>query len=428
MCYRILNMDIIRPPSGTASAWITIRGEGEPRPVLAGRDNLLTAVDLSGVQYVRLEHLEITHDNQAGGEALWFRDGIEVLGDPAAHLILQDLYIHHLDEFCMNLQDIEDVQILNSRLEYCGFGALGGPAGDVHGWRQVTIRGCSLSWSGHYYQGGDGHDRPYDRPDGFGIEPSQGPIFIEETRAEHNAGDGLDSKAAQTIIRRSVVANNACDGIKLWGPGSRIENTLIYGRGDGDATPSPWAAIVIAPEEQSKAAFEIVNVTVDDALGHNYVMYVQYDHPSVPTQVTMRNTIISSRGPLAPIYLSPATTFVAEHTLFFMPQNEVIITRGEGAYTYTCSTVGAFGQGNACGDPRFVLPAWGAPGDYHLQSTSPAINTGLAEGAPEVDLDGGARDAQPDIGAYEYWAATSRLYLPLLLKARTVQVRGCAVR
>lgn len=405
--------DVLRPNSGTAGAWVTIRGEGEPRPVLAGRDNLLTAIDLSGVQYMRLEHLEITHDAQATGEALWFRDGIEVLGVPAAHLVLQDLYIHHVDEFCMNLQDIQDVQILNSRLEYCGFGALGGPVGEAGGWRNVMIRGTSLSWSGHYYQGGDGSTRPYDRPDGLGIEPSVGPVLIEDTRAEHNYGDGLDSKVANTTIRRSIVANNRCDGVKLWGAGSRVENTLIYGRGDGNPELSPWAAVVINPEEQANAQFELVNVTVDDALGRNYVMYVQYDHPNVPTHLTLRNVIFSARGPESPIYLSPATVLTAEHNLFYFPQNDVLITHGEK--TYTCADLAAMGTGNFCGDPHLVRVAWGDVGDYHLQGTSPAINAGNAAGAPTEDLEGRLRDAQPDIGAYEYWEPAARLYLPLVL-------------
>jgi len=177
----------------------------------------------------------------------------------------------------MNIQDVDDLQIIDCRIEYAGFGALGGPAGEHGGWRRVTIRGANLSWSGHYYQGGDGSNRPYDRPDGFGIEPCEGPILIEETIAEHNYGDGLDSKASNTTIRRAVVANNSCDGVKLWGNNSRIENTLIYGRGDGNPEPSPWAAIVIDQVEQANARFEIVNVTVDDYLGKNYLMYVQYE-------------------------------------------------------------------------------------------------------------------------------------------------------
>ena len=91
---REYDADVITPPSGTASAWITIRGEEGHRPVLVGRDNLLTAINLSGVQYVRIQNLEITHDDTASGEAVWFREGVEILGTPAAHIVLQDLYIH----------------------------------------------------------------------------------------------------------------------------------------------------------------------------------------------------------------------------------------------------------------------------------------------------------------------------------------------
>jgi len=409
---REYDADIITPPSGTADAWITIKGEDGNRPVLAGRGNLLTAINLSGVQYVRIENLEITHDDTAQGEAAWFREGVEILGAPAAHIILQNLTIHHVDEFGMNIQDVEDLQILNCRIEYAGFGALGGPAGKHGGWRNVTIRGSSLSWSGHYYQGGDGSARPYDRPDGFGIEPAQGPILIEDTVAEHNYGDGLDSKAANTTIRRCVVANNSCDGVKVWADGSRIENTLIYGRGDGNPEPSPWAAIVVDQVEQANARFEIVNVTVDDYVGQNYLMYVQYDNP-VPVQVLVRNSIFSGRGSECPIYVGAASTLIADHNLFYLPQNETVLTRGET--TYTCANIASLGAGNLCGDPRFVRPAWGEAGDYHLQEGSPAVDAGTADGASTVDLENRPRNTHPDIGAYEFWRPMSRIYLPLAI-------------
>lgn len=413
---REYDADIITPPSGSADAWVTIKGEEGNRPTLAGRDNLLTAINLSGVQYIRIANLEITHDDQAQGEAAWFREGVEILGAPSAHILLQDLHIHHIDEFGMNIQDVEDLQILNTRIEYAGFGALGGPAGEHGGWRDVLIRGASLSWSGHYYQGGDGSNRPYDRPDGFGIEPSQGPILIEETVAEHNYGDGLDSKAANTTIRRTIVANNSCDGVKLWGPNSRIENSLIYGRGDGNPDPTPWAAIVIAPEEQANAHFEIVNVTVDDFLGQNYLMYVQYDYPDVPAHVTMHNVIFSGRGPESPIFIAPASTAEIDHSLFFFPQNDILLTQGE--QTYTCANITALGSGNRCGDPRFARPAWGETGDYHLQNDSTAIDAGNPAAAPTVDLENQPRDTQPDIGAYEFQSVVFWIFLPLVVRCR----------
>jgi Tol biopolymer transport system component len=49
--------------------------------------------------------------------------------------------------------------------------------------------------------------------------------------------------------------------------------------------------------------------------------------------------------------------------------------------------------------PSFVNPLMR---DYHLLAGSPAINQGSSNGAPLDDFDGLARDAQPDIGAYEW--------------------------
>lgn len=392
--------DIITPPSGTSEAWITIIGDPNNRPILAGRDNLITAINLSGVHFVRIENLEITHDPTAQGDSIWFRDGLDILGAPSSHIILKDLYIHNIDEFGMNIQDVDDLQLINCRIEYAGFGALGGPAGESGGWRNVIIRNSNLSWSGHYYQGGDGSNRPYDRPDGFGIEPAAGPIIIENTIAEHNYGDGLDSKAANTLIRRCIVANNSCDGIKLWGNNSRIENTLIYGRGDGNPEPSPWAAIVIEPETSANYNYEIINVTVDDSIGHNYLMYVQYNYPDVPVNIIIRNTIFSGRGIESPIYIGSATNLIADHNLFYFPQNQIILTHGDSVYT--SENISLLGEGNIYGDPLFIQTAWGQSGNYHLREGSPAINAGSNMGVPNVDLDGYPRDNQPDIGAYEY--------------------------
>jgi len=392
--------DIIKPPSGRENAWIVIKGEDGTRPVLAGRDNLLTAINLSGVSYVRIENLEITHDTSAKGSAIFFRDGIEILEKPSSHIVLKDLYIHHIDEFGMNIQDIDDLQIINCRIEYCGFGALGGPAGIRGGWKNVKIQNCKLSYSGHYYQGGNGSNRPYDRPDGFGIEPSAGPVLVENTIAEHNYGDGLDSKAEKTIIRKCIVANNSCDGVKLWGSESVIENTLIYGRGDGKSEVTPWSAIVIDQVEKPNSTFEIINVTVDDALGENYLMYVQYG-VNVPVRVQIRNSIFSGRGPNSHIYIGNAVTLSADHNLFYSPKTEIVLEHGSKSYTQ--SNLRKLGEGNVYGNPLFVMPAWGSNGDYHLKEGSPAIDSGTSNKAPSVDLDGEQRPQGKgfDIGAYE---------------------------
>jgi hypothetical protein len=390
--------DILSPSSGKDRAWITIKGESGYRPILAGRDNLAMAIDLSGSNYVRIENLEITHDQGVNGEMRYFRDGLVIAENPSDHIVLKGLYIHHLDEFGINFQDIEHLEVINCQIEYAGFGAIGGPAGQRGGWRNIKIDGCRLAYSGHYYQGGDGTRRPYDRPDGFGIESSAGPIEIIKTVAEHNRGDGLDSKAQNTTIRQCIVANNSCDGIKLWGDGSLIENTLIYGRGDGDPEQTPWSAIVIDTETKG-ARFEITNVTVDDRVGGNYLMYVQYDHPGVSVSLDIRNSIFCGRGEHSPVFIAPDVNLMLINNLFYLPESEPVLIFGETEFA--AEKIGSLGQGNLYADPLFVSPAWGKVGNYKLKQQSLAIDAGTSKGAPPIDLEGLPRKGLPAIGAYE---------------------------
>jgi len=60
-------------------------------------------------------------------------------------------------------------------------------------------------------------------------------------------------------------------------------------------------------------------------------------------------------------------------------------------------------SGNLTANPLFVNYIAAGGGDYHLLSTSPAIDAGLSSGAPAYDLDGVARPlgAGVDMGAYE---------------------------
>jgi hypothetical protein len=379
-----------------------IQGEEGSRPLLVGRHDLAMAINLSGASYVRVENLEITHDDTANGQAAYFRDGVSIIDGPASNIMLINLYIHHLDEFGVDIRDVNGLQVSECRIEYCGFGAIGGPEAEHGGWRNAGIYRSQLAYSGHYYRGGDGTDRPYDRPDGFGIEASDGPVEIVGTVAEHNYGDGLDSKARNTSIQRCVVANNSCDGVKLWGGGSRVQNTLIYGRGDGSTELTPWAAVVIGTEE-ANARFDLVNVTVDDTLGHNYIMCVQYDTPDIPINLTLQNTIFRGVGAYSHIFLGQASQFTALHNIFWLPESEAVLEHG--ATAYTAESIETLSEGNVYADPHFAVPAWGTPGDYHVQRGSPAINAGLSVGAPRDDLDGLVRDPSPDIGAYEWNAA-----------------------
>lgn len=67
-------------------------------------------------------------------------------------------------------------------------------------------------------------------------------------------------------------------------------------------------------------------------------------------------------------------------------------------------------------DPMFVEPGFY---DFHLLPGSPAIDQGLADGAPGVDLDGHPRVGPPDAGSYEWGTTGTRtpsFALPLTLQ------------
>ncbi|MBU4194374.1 MAG: right-handed parallel beta-helix repeat-containing protein [Actinomycetia bacterium] len=386
--------DMIIPPAGSAGAWITIRGEEGNRPVLAGSDNLFSAVDISDSGYVRLENLEITSDNGAP-----FRGGI-VGSRPVCNVVLENLYIHHIDEEAVSFGDVDNLRVTGCVMSYCGFGCLGGPEGQQDGWTNVVISGSTLSYSGHYYQGGPGPG-PYDRPDGFGIESSPGPIEIRNTLCEHNRGDGLDSKAADTYIHDCIVANNFGDGVKLWQGDSKVENTLIYGTGDGIGGGSPWAGIV-AGSEKPGARFEIINVTVgDNPAREAYPVYFQYDSTS-PVTMVMRNTIIANGYGL--VYFGDSVDLTCDHNLFYRTGDQWQVHANGRDYTADEFELGALGAGNLSRDTMFVSPAWGTTGDYRLEAGSPAIDSGSGNGAPHTDLDGYVRPYGGgfDMGAYEY--------------------------
>lgn len=407
--------DIIIPQnSGTAGNPITIIGELTNRPTLAAQNTaasvssagLAMFIDLSGLDYITVQNLELTHDPDVSGSSTYVRDGIAIGGSPSSNITLKDLYIHHIDQFGLNFQDIDNLLVQNCTIEYTGFGSMGGPDTTLPsggGWTNVVIDNCDLSYNGHYYQGyyGVSPSNPYGRPDGIGLEESDGPIEVKNTLAEHNRGDGIDLKSNNIYVHETIIANNTCDGLKLWGDNSRAYNVLIYGSADGVAGSYPWANIVIGCPT-TNASFEIVNVTIHDNPQRSaYSMYVQYDE-RIPIRLTMKNNIIYNSQGL--VWLAPEITdYTIENNLFDRANSDTEIYIGDSNRTIAQLNALTNCSGNISGDPLFVSPAWGTTGDYQLQSGSPAIDSGTSSGAPSIDIDDNSRPqgSAVDIGAYE---------------------------
>lgn len=121
------------------------------------------------------------------------------------------------------------------------------------------------------------------------------------------------------------------------------------------------------------------------------------------TDVSVINSILYEPSGNHPINVSPGPPV-------FSPPPDVVMNSLISGPDWAGS------NGNLNGNPLFVDEP---NGDYHLTAPSPAVNAGTTIGAPLDDFDGALRDAQPDMGAFEY-GATPRP----LLTVTAVQLGG----
>jgi hypothetical protein len=397
--------DVVRlEAKGRSDAWITIRGEGGAQyPLLEGTANLMAAIDLTEARYTRLEHLELA-GTRGKQFAEGMREGVDLggsgeVGNRAEHVVLSDLKIHHVTESAVNLSgEVLDVTMEKLDLHHTGGPAVSAPAGKPggKGWVDVKLLHSHIHWIG-YFNHGEEKPSEWDRPDGIGMEASAGPLEIGWTRFEHVRGDSLDSKSRKTYAHHTVIANSGCDSLKLWGDGSRAENVLIYGDGDGKPDNGPWASVVI--DTENPGSFELINVTVDDQESRqNYPLYVQYEG-KIPVTLTLRNCIFAFGG--STFFFGDSVKLNVESTLFHRSADKALPVVHFQGKDLGPGELQALGPGALSGDPLFVRRAWGKEGDYHLREGSPALGRGKGK-APADDLEGKPRPKGPvDLGAYQ---------------------------
>jgi len=388
--------DMLTPPSGSMNDHTFIIGLGTPKPRFLGTGSLFSCIQIEDGCFITVRNLEVASliDTPYTGGTRGGVNAASVVHD----LCFEDLEVHRIEGMAINLGgDAESVIFRRCSVHHNAYTAIGGPSASGDGWVDVLIDSCSLSYGGHFYNG-EYTQSPWDRPDGLGFEESEGPVEVRYTTAEHNYGDGLDSKARRTHIHHCIVANNFADGVKLWGDSSRVENTLIYGTGDGDPVPSPWCLLVIGTDDYN-GYFELTNVTMWDSPNRHphYTATVQYDESTIPITLMMRNVIVSG---LRPFYIRPVVTTIANNNLFHIDYPEQIYANG---IWYSETTIGDLGEENIYGNPLFLAPDWIVPGDFHLTEDSPAVDAGDSTFLTD-DLDGVGRPVGPayDIGCYEY--------------------------
>ncbi|MGQ9570482.1 MAG: DUF1565 domain-containing protein [Thermodesulfovibrionales bacterium] len=140
---------------------------------------------------------------------------------------------------------------------------------------------------------------------------------------------------------------------------------------------------------------KIINNTFYGRNNHtSYHITLPYEAYKI-RDVLIQNNIFHSPRTAAIRYNSVASVTVKNNLVY---DGALVADAGCSASNYICS-------GNLTGQgPKFVdLPNR----DFHLQSTSPAIDKGLVFPARTKDADGNSIVGLPDIGAYEYVGAPS---------------------
>jgi hypothetical protein len=233
--------------------------------------------------------------------------------------------------------------------------------------------------------------------------------------------------ATGVVVRRNRVVRNHLNGIKLWA-GVRMENNVVWGQGHS----AVWVGTFTS-------TLEVVNNTIaynmwDPSYSErNWAFVAGYPEevfPYPPVTLTLVNNVFAFNadpieGDSTGIYLGEGVQLTEHHNLYysrvdgeitaeFVSGRDPDITRAEIA-DGTWTAFSGQGQDDVTDDPLFVS---GWPGvNLDLQAGSPAIDAGTATGAPADDLVGYARDATPDLGAYEWWEPAAWVYLPVVQRS-----------
>ncbi len=165
------------------------------------------------------------------------------------------------------------------------------------------------------------------------------------------------------------------------------------------------------------ATTRLVDTLVQNAPGEGFSVLYQgngseYDPLDSVVMVLINDTVVGS-GDYGINLISAGTTTIANTIAWNNVHRDIFLDRGDSGTTampaifvsdtystlYGTEAAGSFGTQHA--DPQFV-----GSNDFHLQNTSPAINSGSLQvpgGLPYADLQGNPRvvGSAPDRGAYE---------------------------
>lgn len=423
-------------------------------PELWGTQRAAVLIDLTAASNVEIACLEITDhaecvESHSGGLACerdafpygpWAESGLYAAD--SAHVHLRDLNIHGLAAGGVYAGRISDWTVENVRLAGNGWvGWDGDIEGDDSNSGTLVFRHWTVEWNGcgETYPGGQPigcwAQTAGGYGDGVGTGATGGDWLIEDSSFLHNTSDGLDllyhELGGRVTLNRVHAEGNAGNQIKVTGS-TAITNSLLVG---------------------NCAFFEgqpfTYNVDPCRALGNTLeVVYTGGEHVSiVNTTFYGQGDGLVGGGPREGYSCNGTETLTGRNNLFlgdadfFDPEDVTFLFYQEGCGELTFAGDYSLAYNvknyespwvdppypsahNLLQDPLLVGPIGGPAFGMALSAGSPAIDAGDDAYCPPDDLLGLARpvdgngdgQATCDMGAYEWWQATSWVYLPLVLK------------
>jgi uncharacterized repeat protein (TIGR01451 family) len=238
-------------------------------------------------------------------------------------------------------------------------------------------------------------------------------------------GGGISLDTTVVTVKDNVITNNTAywgAGFHIWRSIPTIENNIISGN---QALGSEGVGGAFFIEDSS--AF-IKNNIIFNNVAQKYGDGIYIKIPYGPQPQIVNNTIVANK------YSDSGTHegILVRDNVSPIIRNNIIALNGIGIRNYPYDTPAypilshndvwgnsvadysdlSPGTNDISADPLFVNQSGG---DYHLQGSSPCIDTGTSSDAPPTDFEGGSRpldgngdgSAQYDIGADEYamWIA-----------------------
>ena len=217
---------------------------------------------------------------------------------------------------------------------------------------------------------------------GIKIDNSIGSI-VQDSSSYSNTSNGLRySNSTGAIFRRNKLYSNTANGIWVYSATAtgNIYYNLIYSNGD--------AGIVVALGAPAINVFN--NVMYNNT---NAGLYID----DANTIVTTKNNIISTSTALINIVSDVDQIQVLDNNLYYPTTGTPFNWKGTVKNFTDWKTASGQDALSLNTDPLLVNPTT----DFHLQSSSPAINTGTSVGLTQ-DYTSRPIQLTPDMGAYEY--------------------------